>query len=374
MNPPTASTPRASEMLALVADLVRKNSMSCCPRTDARRRGGLRPDRGPRFGTAGAVGALRILGQRTAGLRGSGSADRAKRSSRTTAARRAGLRTAARHAVRSSCRTRGAVSSSRRRATAAARSARSSPPRGISKRSSRPASRPKDRMPIFDQTYQHWTGTPQHRSPAWILGRAQLRIVLARKTTRILLIVAGIFMLVWAALVYFETQVVRVGPLADIAGAVRVEPELPHLPRAPRLVHWLLCLAVADIIALDRRARPCRSTVTAVTVVDYVLGKAVAVIVPLSLATWFQVSSSFQKSALRRRSGLDERPAVVAVGDPRLRVRPVVPLTLSDSGAVELVAQPRPRAPRIRVPLPFPVPRGKCWRRDAARTTGSCCR
>jgi ABC-type transport system involved in multi-copper enzyme maturation permease subunit len=143
-------------------------------------------------------------------------------------------------------------------------------------------------VPIVDQSYQHWTGTPHTLPPAWVLARAQIRILLARRSTRVLLLVAGVFLLVWGGLVYVESSTVRTGPLAEISRVVQVDAEsFRSFFVRQRLLHFLLCLAAADLVAADRRsralqiylARPLRAR-------DYVLAKSIAVALPLSLATW----------------------------------------------------------------------------------------
>lgn len=143
-------------------------------------------------------------------------------------------------------------------------------------------------MPIVDQSYQHWTGTPHTLPPAWVLARAQIRILMARRSIRLLLLVAAVFLLVWGGLVYVESQAVRTGPLAEISRVVRVDAaSFRTFFVRQRLLHFLLCLAAADLVAVDRRsralqiylARPLRAR-------DYVLAKSIAVALPLSLATW----------------------------------------------------------------------------------------
>jgi len=199
-------------------------------------------------------------------------------------------------------------------------------------------------MPIFDQTYQHWTGTPQNRSPAWILARAQLRLVWGRKTVRLLLLAAAGFLLVWGALVYFETQVVRVGPLANIAGAVRVDaPSFRTFLVRQRLVHLLLCLALADLIALDRRARALQIYLARpVRVQDYLLGRALAVALPLSLTTW--VSGLFivlLKSALRADLTWMGNQAWLPAAILGYSIALIVPLTLLTLALSSLSRSPR---------------------------------
>jgi hypothetical protein len=199
-------------------------------------------------------------------------------------------------------------------------------------------------MPIFDQTYQHWTGTPQHRSPAWILARAQLRLVLARKTVRLLLLAAGIFLLVWGALVYFETQVVRVGPLSNIAGVVRVDaPSFRTFLVRQRLVHLLLCLALADLIALDRRARALQIYLSRpVRVRDYLLGRSLAVVVPLSLATWVPgLFIVLLKSALKANVTWMGDQAWLPLAIVGYSVALIVPLTLVTLALSSLSRSPR---------------------------------
>jgi ABC-type transport system involved in multi-copper enzyme maturation permease subunit len=143
-------------------------------------------------------------------------------------------------------------------------------------------------VPIVDQSYQRWKGTRHHVSPAWILARSQIRMLLRRWSVRVLLLAPLVFLLVWGALIYVESQTVRSGPLAELGRAVRVDAaSFRRFFVYQRLVHLLLCLAAADLIAIDRRARalpiylarPLRAR-------DYVLAKGLALAVLLSLASW----------------------------------------------------------------------------------------
>ena len=144
-------------------------------------------------------------------------------------------------------------------------------------------------MPIRDLSYAHWKGLRSERSPSWILARAQLRLILARRAVRFLLLVSALFTLAWAGMIYLETRVPTGGPWAQIAQVARLDARsLWRFFVWQRLSHLLLCVAAgADLIALDRRhkalqiylARPLR-------VRDYVLGKGLALAVLLSFTTW----------------------------------------------------------------------------------------
>ena len=144
-------------------------------------------------------------------------------------------------------------------------------------------------MPIRDLSYAHWTGTRSERSPAWILARAQLRLILARRSVRFLLVVSALFTLAWSGMIYLETRVPSGGPWAQISQVTRLDARsFWRFFVWQRLAHLLLCVAAgADLIALDRRhkalqiylARPLRAS-------DYLLGKGLALAVLLSLATW----------------------------------------------------------------------------------------
>jgi hypothetical protein len=129
---------------------------------------------------------------------------------------------------------------------------------------------------------------PSGRSPAAILGRDTLRLLLRRRIVRLLLFVSVIFTLVWGGMIYLESRVPDTGPLREVARVVRVDAaSFWRYLTQQRLVHLALCLAAADLVALDRRhralqiylARPLRPR-------DYVLGKALAIAVLLSLTTW----------------------------------------------------------------------------------------
>lgn len=143
-------------------------------------------------------------------------------------------------------------------------------------------------MPILDQSYQRWSGTRTTISPALILARVQLRLLLARRPVRVLLLVALGFLIVWGVFVYVESATDAGGPLGRLRGVIQVDAaRFRDFFVKQRFVYLLLCVAAADLIALDRRhralqiylARPLRPR-------EYVLGKAIALAVPLSLATW----------------------------------------------------------------------------------------
>jgi hypothetical protein len=120
------------------------------------------------------------------------------------------------------------------------------------------------RVPIHDLSYQHWRGVPSTRSPVSVLMRDQMRLLLRRRVVRLLLLVSGLFTLVWGAMIYVESGLPVSGPLRQLADTVRVDAQcFRRFLTMQRLVHLLLCLAAADLIALDRRHRAlqiCRST------------------------------------------------------------------------------------------------------------------
>jgi hypothetical protein len=161
---------------------------------------------------------------------------------------------------------------------------------------------------------------------------------------RLLLLAAFVFLLVWGALVYVETQSARLGPLAEVGKAVEVDAESfrSFLVRQ-RLVHLLLCLAAADLVAIDRRARalqlylarPLRRR-------DYVIAKALALALPLSLATWIPAFFLvILKTVLRADFGwLSTEPwlAVSILAYSLLLIAVLAPVTLALSS---LSASPR---------------------------------
>jgi ABC-2 type transport system permease protein len=143
-------------------------------------------------------------------------------------------------------------------------------------------------MPIHDLSYQRWNGPRVERSAAWILGRGQLRALLRRRPVRFALSASLVLTLAWGAAIYLESQLSRLGPLAKLAGGLSIDTAAFHrFLTVQRLLHWLLCVAAADAIALDRRhralqillARPVRKR-------DYVIGKAGGIAVVLALASW----------------------------------------------------------------------------------------
>ena len=145
-------------------------------------------------------------------------------------------------------------------------------------------------MPIHDFSYRHWEGQRTQRPPAWILGWTQLRLVVKRRAVKLLLIVSGLFFVAYLVMLYVETmpEDSALAVLRDIP-FIRLDAASLHVfMERQRLIHYLLCLAAgAEFIALDRRhkalqiylARPLR-------VQDYLLGKALPLVVLLSLTTW----------------------------------------------------------------------------------------
>lgn len=143
-------------------------------------------------------------------------------------------------------------------------------------------------MPIFDQSYQRWHGTPRLRSPAIVLGRAQLRVHFGRWIVRLLLLAGVIATLVVGTLIYFENRAGGFGPLRQLSENFAVDAGVFRtFMLRQRLVHLLLCLIAADVIALDRRYRALQLYLARpVRVRDYVLARGLAVAVPLALTTW----------------------------------------------------------------------------------------
>ncbi len=145
-------------------------------------------------------------------------------------------------------------------------------------------------MPIHDVSYRHWKGESATLSPTLVLAKTQLRLVLRRRAVRVLLLLSGLWVVAYLAILYRETMprdgalgVLQNLPLLHVDGQ-----SLKIFLERQRLLHYLLCLAAgAEVIALDRRykalqiylARPLR-------VSDYLLGKALPLVVLLSLTTW----------------------------------------------------------------------------------------
>jgi ABC-2 type transport system permease protein len=143
-------------------------------------------------------------------------------------------------------------------------------------------------MPVHDLTYQHWSGMRRERSPVWVLARAELRTLLARRSVRVLLILGLGFVLVWVAMIYVESHALRSGPLARLAGVLEVDAaSFRTFMVRQRLLHLLLFLAVADLVALDRRHRALQIYLSRpLGRQDYVLGKLVAIAALASVMTW----------------------------------------------------------------------------------------
>jgi ABC-type transport system involved in multi-copper enzyme maturation permease subunit len=143
-------------------------------------------------------------------------------------------------------------------------------------------------MPVHDLSYAHWTGTRQARPPALVLARSQVRTFLQRRTIRVLLVAGGIVTLAWIAMIYLESHALRAGPLARLAGVLEVDAQSfrTFLVRQ-RLLHLLLCLALADVVALDRRHRALQIYLARpLGPRDYVVAKLTAIAALLSAVTW----------------------------------------------------------------------------------------
>lgn len=143
-------------------------------------------------------------------------------------------------------------------------------------------------MPIHDLSYRRWDGTRIERSPVLVLALAHVRLLLGRRFVRLLLLASGIFTLVWGTMVYLESHAPDSGPFAEAARVIRVDARSLHqfLVRQ-RLIHLLLCVVAADLIALDRRHRALQIYLARpLTPRGYVVAKGAAVALLLSLASW----------------------------------------------------------------------------------------
>ena len=149
-------------------------------------------------------------------------------------------------------------------------------------------------MPIHDLSYQHWQGTRTRTPPAWILGMAQLRSVLKRRSVRFLLLAGGLLFLAYLILIWVEALALRGGSdlpdfIVQLAPSVALDGKMMQYYLEWQIyLHVLLCIVGgADLLALDRRyralqlylARPLR-------VPDYLLGKAAPMLLLLSLTSW----------------------------------------------------------------------------------------
>ncbi len=145
-------------------------------------------------------------------------------------------------------------------------------------------------MPIHDVSYRHWQGTRSDRPPSFVLGAAQMRVALRRRGVRLLLLVSGLFVIAYLGILYLETMPREgaLGFLRDIPFVSLDGRTMKFFLMRQRLLQYMLCLAAgAEVIALDRRyralqiylARPLR-------VPDYLAGKAVPMLLLLSLVTW----------------------------------------------------------------------------------------
>lgn len=218
-------------------------------------------------------------------------------------------------------------------------------------------------MPILDLSYQHWQGTRIERPAAWVLALAQTRGFLARRAVRALLLVGLGFTLAWTGLVYVESHAVRTGPLAQFADVVRVDASSfrTFLVRQ-RLVHLLLCLAAADLVALDRRHRALALYLSRpLGRRDYVLAKGAALAVPLSLSTWVPALVLVAvRSAMRGEVGWLRQddpwllPAILGYA-----VVLIVPLALLTLALSSVAASPRQAAALVFATIALPGAAGE---------------
>jgi len=149
-------------------------------------------------------------------------------------------------------------------------------------------------MPIHDLSYQHWEGQRSRTPPAWILGQAQLRSVLRRRSVRFLLLVGGLLFLAFLILIWIEALALRGGSdmpdfILDLAPRVAIDSVMmQRYLQWQVMLHVLLCIAGgADLLALDRRHRALQVYLSRpLRVPDYLLGKATPMLVLLSLTSW----------------------------------------------------------------------------------------
>jgi len=142
-------------------------------------------------------------------------------------------------------------------------------------------------MPIHDRSYQHWQGQYSTTPAALILGGSQMKVVLGRKIVRFLMLLGGVFFLVFLGLLYVETMQAG-GSFGEVPNVRMDETSIYIFLARQKLLHLLFCIAAgADLIALDRQnkslqiylSRPLRTP-------DYIFAKAIPLLFLLSLSSW----------------------------------------------------------------------------------------
>ena len=143
-------------------------------------------------------------------------------------------------------------------------------------------------MPIYEQSYRHWTGVLNPRTPGWlVIARAEIRLRWQRWMI-LLVIVSSLPFVVRASQVYIVTRLCDIPQLAAFAGQFEVNPAFfaDFLLQQSALTILVVILAGSGLIANDRKygalqiyfSRP-------VTRRDYIVGKFAVIAFYCSLVT-----------------------------------------------------------------------------------------
>jgi ABC-2 type transport system permease protein len=138
-------------------------------------------------------------------------------------------------------------------------------------------------MPIHDQGYRRFGGSRDGRGRGWlVIARAVIRTMLANKKFLGLLLVAWAPFIVRAVQVYASTNFPQVAFLAPTAKTFR-----EFLDQQAPFVFFVTIYVGAGLIANDRRANALQIYLSKpLTRLEYVAGKAAALMVFLLFVTW----------------------------------------------------------------------------------------
>lgn len=138
-------------------------------------------------------------------------------------------------------------------------------------------------MPIHDQGYRRFGGSREGRGQGWlVIARAVMRTMLANRKFLGLLLLAWAPFLVRAVQVYASTNFPQVAFLAPTAKTFR-----EFLEQQAPFVFFVTIYVGAGLIANDRRANALQIYLSKpLTRIEYVAGKAAALMVFLLFVTW----------------------------------------------------------------------------------------
>jgi ABC-2 type transport system permease protein len=138
-------------------------------------------------------------------------------------------------------------------------------------------------VPIHDQGYRRFLGRREGRGNAWlVIAATAIRTMLRNRKFLALLIVAWAPFIVRAFQVYFSTNFSQIAFLAPTAKTFR-----EFLEQQSLFVFFVTIYVGAGLIANDRRANALQIYLSKpLTRVEYIAGKATALVVFLLFVTW----------------------------------------------------------------------------------------